>query len=219
MNTRRILLGRALAIAGAATFQSSCARPSLQISSAALQWKRFETRIGGNVISYELPVGDDYSPYPQTSIAIDPANRSAFLGGSVFGQRPQGRELASLLIRVDIERILGDINVGAMTSESFLNALQDQERTIAKIPGPGVHRVEGFQIVKFGTEGWVYRRRVNQKDGLLWGDEYCRALEGAIYIVVRSVLWTSAAKVQETVVESGKAVRKIAEGLTVRRAD
>ena len=180
------------------------------------KWDEFKSRVGNYDITYKLPHGDDYSPYPVANPKLSAP--SVALAGVAFGSRPQGQALADALFALEIRR-LDPIPSGKLSADELMARLNAEEEAAIRRGGSDyLSRVVSAREVGLDGRDWVYRERIYAKTRLPWGDEYCIYLDNGLYLVVNSMLWPHAGQDGAFVSQSASIVRAIAESVTITEA-
>jgi hypothetical protein len=198
-----------------AVFANACVEPEKVLTTDS--WNSYQSRVGPYFIAYNLPNGDHFSPYPQSTVAL--SNKSVALGGVGFGARPQGRELANVLFQVSVQR-LKNADITEFSAEKFSAALREENELETQRLGSGaLTRVTHTAIVRMPDDDWVFRMREDARTGLPWGEEYCLYLADGYFLVVDSLIWPGAAREKRFVDQSRNVLKLITESVKVTMAD
>jgi len=184
------------------------------------EWGKYEAIVGGAKVAYQLPKGDEYSPAPHHEIRLDKHDALGHdpLGGVVFGARPQGRELANVLFRVSIIdfKAAADHPLSAEELQQKLNEEHHQPAANLRQDKGVLTRLADSEIVKMESGTWVHMRLVDAENGLPWGESYSQYFDNKHYLFVQSLLWSTASKNQDFVLESTAVVRRIAASVKIQ---
>jgi hypothetical protein len=176
-------------------------------------WTSFSTSVGSYVVTYTLPKGDDFSPYPKSALSLSTTAQA--LGGVAFGLRPQGRELAKVLLRVEIYPLTQTAD-HRLSADELLQTLQSQERVrVARAGADLLSRLASLEVKALDTTRWVLEERVDAETGRFWGEKYCLALDRGHYLVVSTLLSSSASQDTQMIAESRSMAERVAQSVTI----
>jgi hypothetical protein len=186
-------------------------------------WQEYVTDVGDAKVAYSLPNGGEFSPQPKGYVSLGgPRMEDKYptLGGTVFGSRPQGRDLGDVLYRVSLAAFDTPAEK-PLTTEELLQKLDSEYRKkLAEVLAKHGHamRIGSVEIVTLGGRRWVHERRLIMDGELPGGDWYCTQFDNGYYVQVTSMLWEHTARVPEHVAGTKDVVEKIAASTSVIRS-
>jgi hypothetical protein len=167
-------------------------------------WTMHSRTIGNKVVSFGLPPGGTLNPPP--GVDVFKFGDGAF-GAVSYGQRAQGRELASLRISLELRRYPTDINAGLWTSAK-LGSWADSSLQQSRL-------VESKKIKHSGLD-WHYQLLEEKSSNLIWRIRYLSPFDETRYIEAYAMLWPTFAKSRQNIEFASATVERLMKSVEIK---
>lgn len=166
----------------------------------------YEPRSAGiRIVRFQLPLGGELNPEPDGTM-----RRDGTIGGVAFDTKPQGRELASLVISISVRRY-DNAEIGRTTFEDYFDYLEQQTARSDN------RRISKKSRVEINGRNWLFREYVSTDSKQVSFEEYALDLTEGQYLSVVSMLSRSFSVSRERVEASHGMLREAVHRVQVER--
>ena len=173
-------------------------------NNSSLEWTKYTTILGTKRISFELPPGGKFNPEPNTR----PLKfGSIALGGVSYGQRPQGRELAELMVWIGTRRYVPKSPSAGWQDGEFAKWADSEVQDF--------HTLQESKTVIIRRNSWHYQRVTSKDNGLVSQETYKFPFDESSYLMVSGTLWPTYAKSEGNVTRAHEILERMVNSVQI----
>ena len=172
--------------------------------NSSLGWTKHTTILGSKSISFELPPGGNFNPEPNTR----PLKfGSIALGGVSYGQRPQGREVADLMVWIGTRRYVLKLPSAGWLDGEFAKWADSEVQDF--------HTLQESKTVIIRRNSWHYQRVTSKETGMVAQETYKFPFDESSYLMVSGTLWSTYAKSEGNVTRAHEILERMVNSVQI----
>ena len=178
--------------------------PFVKERDSSADWTKHTTLVGSKSITFELPPGGNFNPEPNTR----PLKfGSVALGGVSYGQRPQGRELAELMVWTGTRRYITKLPSTGWRDGEFAKWADSEVQDF--------HTLQESKSVIIRRNRWHYQRMTSKETGLVAEETYKLPFDESSYLMVSGSLWPTYAKSKDNVTRAHEILERMVNSIRI----